>query len=84
MNYFTNGAPYIPGHPEGEAVRWPCGLEEDAVVRASHWRGRLEGAIEEELMRDKTVYAYVQTGCGSGISLVSQFHGQRTMSRIHT
>ena len=31
--------------PEGEAVRRP---EEDGVVRASHWRGRLEAAIEEE------------------------------------
>ena len=34
--------------PEGEAVRRPCGPEEDGVVRASHWRGRLEEAIEEE------------------------------------
>ena len=34
--------------PEGEAVRRPCGPEEDGVVRASHWRGHLEEAIEEE------------------------------------
>ena len=34
--------------PEGEAVRRPCGHEEDGVVRASHWRGHLEKAIEEE------------------------------------
>ena len=34
--------------PEGEAVWRPCGPEEDGVVRASHWRGHLEEAIEEE------------------------------------
>ena len=34
--------------PEGEAVRRPCGPEEDGVVLASHWRGRLEKPIEEE------------------------------------
>ena len=34
--------------PEGEAVRRPRGPEEDGVVRASHRRGRLEEAIEEE------------------------------------
>ena len=34
--------------PEGEAVWRPCGPEEDGVVRASHRRGRLEEAIEEE------------------------------------
>ena len=34
--------------PEVEAVRRPCGPEEDGVVRASHWRGHLEEAIVEE------------------------------------
>ena len=54
----TPGLP-TPGHPEarsvargdppeGEAVRRPCGPEEDGVVRASHWRGNLGEAIEEE------------------------------------
>ena len=38
--------------PEGEAARRSYGPEEDGVARASHWRGRLEEAIEEE---DKTV-----------------------------
>ena len=33
--------------PEGEAGRRPCGPEEDGAVRASHWRGRPEKAIEE-------------------------------------
>ena len=39
--------------PEGEAVRRPCGNEEDGVVRASHWRGHLEEAIEEEEKQEK-------------------------------
>ena len=54
----TPGLP-TPGHPEarsvargdppeGEAVRRPCGPEEDGVVRARNWRGLLERAIEEE------------------------------------
>ena len=34
--------------PEGEAVRQPCGPEEDGIVCASHWRGHLAEAIEEE------------------------------------
>ena len=34
--------------PKGEAVRQPCGPEEDGVVRASHWCGHLEEVTEEE------------------------------------
>ena len=57
--------------PEGEAVRRPCGPEEDGVVCASHWRGFLEQAIEEEeddddvSRNDFSICLYVQCfrGC---------------------
>ena len=55
---------HTPGHPkvcsvargyppEGEAVWRSCGPEEDGVVRASDWPGRLEEAIEKEDRIDK-------------------------------
>ena len=47
--------------PEGEAVRRPCGPEEDGVVRASRWRGHLEEAIEEE-MRESGMSARQDVG----------------------
>ena len=41
-------SPYTPGHPGTRSVARGDPPEEDGVVRSSHWRGRLEEAIEEE------------------------------------
>ena len=34
--------------PEGEAVWWPCRVEEDSGIRGDHWSGRLKEAIDDD------------------------------------
>ena len=34
--------------PEGEAIWWPCGAEEDSSICEGHWGGHLKGAIDDE------------------------------------